>query len=569
MDARRSPAPRSTRAAWPTWPRSTALTFTHRADLALAARATTRLPRGAGVSHPRRRLRPWRPAARDSRWADAARAGASCWRASTSIRAARALAAAATPAEHGDRLAHRRRVRLRARPTAGLHRQLAVRASSDRRGRSCDSLRWLDAACRRAAGSSPICTAIALAYYGFPAAGPRGGLAPHRASGRRRSRSPARSAAPNGQALLAAGRDRAAEVRWRLPFRYTRRAPEMTRPASPAAAWPGPRPPACWRAPGARVTVIEREAAPADKICGEFVSAEAQHYLRHLGIDLAALGGRADRRVPAGARRAVVSSRGCRSPGSACRAACWTRRCCAAPPMRRASVGADRRCALSGRGLDRSRGRWRDAQADTLFLATGKHDLRGLRRATADAPDIWSASSCTSGCREAQRAALAGHVEIVLLADGYAGLQLVEDGMANLCLLVERSGCARRRRLGRRCWTICSAASRICATRLAGAVGHAEAAAVDLPRALRLRASAGARRSARRLSAGRPDGRDPVVHRRRHVDRAAQRRGRRRGLPRRRTAALITAASAATSRARSAAPARSTGSAARRRCSRR
>ncbi len=39
----------------------------------------------------------------------------------------------------------------------------------------------------------------------------------------------------------------------------------------------------------------------------------------------------------------------------------------------------------------------------------------------------------------AQTAALAGHVEVVLFAGGYAGLQLVEDGIANLCLLSDRA----------------------------------------------------------------------------------------------------------------------------------
>jgi flavin-dependent dehydrogenase len=38
-----------------------------------------------------------------------------------------------------------------------------------------------------------------------------------------------------------------------------------------------------------------------------------------------------------------------------------------------------------------------------------------------------------------QRAALDGVVEIVLFAGGYAGMQLVEGGRANLCLLVTRS----------------------------------------------------------------------------------------------------------------------------------
>ena len=38
-----------------------------------------------------------------------------------------------------------------------------------------------------------------------------------------------------------------------------------------------------------------------------------------------------------------------------------------------------------------------------------------------------------------QTAALAGHIELILFRGGYAGLQLVEDGIANLCLLVSRA----------------------------------------------------------------------------------------------------------------------------------
>ena len=77
-------------------------------------------------------------------------------------------------------------------------------------------------------------------------------------------------------------------------------------------------------------------------------------------------------------------------------------------------------------------------RADTLFLATGKHDLRGLRRKVSNVPDLVGFMLALRLC-EAPQSALAGNVEIVLLDRGYAGLQLVERGMANLCLLVERA----------------------------------------------------------------------------------------------------------------------------------
>ena len=76
--------------------------------------------------------------------------------------------------------------------------------------------------------------------------------------------------------------------------------------------------------------------------------------------------------------------------------------------------------------------------APTLLLATGKHDLRGLARRPATEPEGLIGWKLHLRLRPAQRAALAGHVEVVLFDGGYAGLQLVEDGVANLCLLADR-----------------------------------------------------------------------------------------------------------------------------------
>ena len=43
---------------------------------------------------------------------------------------------------------------------------------------------------------------------------------------------------------------------------------------------------------GREVTVLERDRTPQHKVCGEFISAEAQGYLHDLGIDPLALGAR-------------------------------------------------------------------------------------------------------------------------------------------------------------------------------------------------------------------------------------------------------------------------------------
>jgi flavin-dependent dehydrogenase len=190
---------------------------------------------------------------------------------------------------------------------------------------------------------------------------------------------------------------------------------------------------------GVPVLVIERETQPADKICGEFISAEARDYLGDLGLDVAALGGAAISGFRLVRGDKVVS---CALPFAGIG---LSRRVLDEALLRRAGeFGAEIR-----RGQTASLKRDRapivltspgsaDVQTDTLFLATGKHDLRGIRRPMAGAPDLVG-FKIHLRLAPAERAALAGHVEIVLLDRGYAGIQIVEHDMANLCLLVERS----------------------------------------------------------------------------------------------------------------------------------
>jgi flavin-dependent dehydrogenase len=75
--------------------------------------------------------------------------------------------------------------------------------------------------------------------------------------------------------------------------------------------------------------------------------------------------------------------------------------------------------------------------ARTAFLATGKHDLRGFRRPPGRQNDMigfklhWRLVT-------AQRQALGPAVELFLFPGGYAGLEIVENGIANLCLVIRR-----------------------------------------------------------------------------------------------------------------------------------
>jgi flavin-dependent dehydrogenase len=80
-----------------------------------------------------------------------------------------------------------------------------------------------------------------------------------------------------------------------------------------------------------------------------------------------------------------------------------------------------------------------EVTAETLFLASGKHDVRGTsREARAQANDLIGLKSYFR-LAPAQHNALRHHVEIILFKGGYAGLQMVEGNLANLCLLVRRA----------------------------------------------------------------------------------------------------------------------------------
>ena len=77
-------------------------------------------------------------------------------------------------------------------------------------------------------------------------------------------------------------------------------------------------------------------------------------------------------------------------------------------------------------------------EAPTMLLASGKHDVRGARRDVSHADQGMIGFKSYFRLSPAMRTALQGFVEVVLFDGGYAGLQLVEDGVANLCLLVRR-----------------------------------------------------------------------------------------------------------------------------------
>ncbi len=171
---------------------------------------------------------------------------------------------------------------------------------------------------------------------------------------------------------------------------------------------------------GRRVTLFERTAEPAHKICGECLGPGAQRELASLGIDIAGLGAhRIDRlRLVRGGRSADV-----RLPFVA-----------AGLTRKRLDEALLERAAASGAAIHRGVA-FEAPRAGPVLLATGKHELRAHKREAA-ASDLVGFKSYFR-VRPDQHAALRHMIELHLFADGYAGLQLVEHA-ANLCLLVTR-----------------------------------------------------------------------------------------------------------------------------------
>lgn len=188
---------------------------------------------------------------------------------------------------------------------------------------------------------------------------------------------------------------------------------------------------------GRDVTLLERTEGPTEKICGEFVSGEALRVLTRAGLDVASLDGHT-----IGAVRLIRDSRVAEAalPFPALGVSRSRLDEALLALASRSGARIRRGCTIARAETETGRLYLADGSSvapETLLLATGKHDLRGLRREAA-AEDLVGFKMHYALSPESLRA-LSVHVEIVVFADAYLGLQRIEDGRTNLCLLVRRS----------------------------------------------------------------------------------------------------------------------------------
>jgi len=200
-------------------------------------------------------------------------------------------------------------------------------------------------------------------------------------------------------------------------------------------------------AAGHPVTVIERNAGPADKMCGDFLSGGAVAALRTLGIDPLSCGA-----APLLTIRLVHRGTVAEAPLPFPAFGLSRRSLDEALLQAAAQRGAQIRRGLAVRGVETTAAGFilrtaseESLSARTVFLANGKHDLRRLARPRH--ADGLLALKMYFDLAPDQQAELHGGIELMLLNGGYAGLQRVENNRAVLCMLVPAT---RYRRAGGR-----------------------------------------------------------------------------------------------------------------------
>ncbi len=189
---------------------------------------------------------------------------------------------------------------------------------------------------------------------------------------------------------------------------------------------------------GVRPVLLERTRETGDALCGGFLSWRTLDRLRALGVDPDRLSKRRIGRVHvfAGGRQVEAPL-----PFPALAVSRRTLDTIMLAQAEQAGAGIERGVAV--RSAEVGSVLLADGTTlapEALFLATGKHDVRGLARPTPgpnDDPALGIRVRLAPS--DAMRRRIEDAIELHLFDRGYAGLAVQEDGSANLCLAVRRS----------------------------------------------------------------------------------------------------------------------------------
>lgn len=186
---------------------------------------------------------------------------------------------------------------------------------------------------------------------------------------------------------------------------------------------------------GSKPLILEATRETGDALCGGFISWRTIETLVELGIEAADLGGHplSQLRLFSGQRQASAAL-----PGAAIGIS-----------RRRLDTLLNQVALSAGAHIDRGVSVTHLAHGNvltlkdgtslapkSLFVATGKHELRGLGRTRLAAPTLGLRVRLAP--HPALTRMIGDAIELHLFEGGYAGLLLQEDGSANLCMAVRK-----------------------------------------------------------------------------------------------------------------------------------
>jgi flavin-dependent dehydrogenase len=196
---------------------------------------------------------------------------------------------------------------------------------------------------------------------------------------------------------------------------------------------------------GATVLLLEKERGPHHKVCGEFISGECLPALENLGVDFDALGSPPMHEVVLRAGRASLSSTlpfGARGLSRLALDQRLVEEAENAGSHVATGVLVKRVVPVTGEPTRSDPDFVIETSQQTyvarqLFLATGKHDLKSLqvrKGREAHAVGFKRHVKLSAAAMEA----LQDRIEFFIFSGGYAGLSLVEGGLANFCFILDR-----------------------------------------------------------------------------------------------------------------------------------
>ena len=187
---------------------------------------------------------------------------------------------------------------------------------------------------------------------------------------------------------------------------------------------------------GSPALLVERNAAVGDALCGGFLSWRTLDRLRALGVDPDALGGhRVTRLALIDGHRETVRALPYAAKGLSRHAmdtALIARAVALGTEIRHATARLEGAQAFDESGTA--------IPASAVFLASGKHEIRGASRPRdAAGPDPFVGIRLRLPATAALARALDERIEMHMFEGGYCGVVLQDGGSANFCMAVRKS----------------------------------------------------------------------------------------------------------------------------------